>query len=253
MIKRWIAIGCALFLIFAGESLAAEVIADMVAETSTTTGTGTLSLIAPMYGYQSFVSGIGGGNQCTYQIKLGENWEIGLGTVTDSTPDTLSRDTVYSSSNSGSKVNFSAGIKTVTCVLPAHDIDLMKNYNVDTDLVIVTGSQSLTAEQLTGSRVFYTGSGTSTFTLGSAQDAYELGTQASMFYFMSTNGAYFDPASGDKITFIDGTVHTMDDGDKMSALVPAKYDAFVIVPVLDSGDYQWMFYCVRGLYQDGGP
>ena len=40
-------------------------------------------------------------------------------TVTDATPDTLSRDTVISSSNSDNKVDFTAGTKTVFCTYPA--------------------------------------------------------------------------------------------------------------------------------------
>lgn len=121
------------------------------------------------------------------------------------------------------------------------------------DIITVTETGTLTAAQLTGSRIFYTGTGTATFSFGTAQDAYELGEGASTFIFMATEGSYFDPAAGDKITFIDGTTHTMDDGDKMSALSPAKYDSFTIMPILDDGDYQWLIYCIRGTYEDGGP
>ena len=46
-------------------------------------------------------------------------FEVGVGTVTDASPDTLSRDTIISSSNSDSAVNFSSGSKTVFCTLPA--------------------------------------------------------------------------------------------------------------------------------------
>ena len=46
-------------------------------------------------------------------------FEVGLGTVTDASPDTLSRDTVISSSNSDSKVDFGSGTKDVFCTFPA--------------------------------------------------------------------------------------------------------------------------------------
>ena len=46
-------------------------------------------------------------------------WEVGLGTVTDATPDTLARTTVISSSNSDAAVNFTSGTKDVFCTLPA--------------------------------------------------------------------------------------------------------------------------------------
>jgi len=94
---------------------------DRVKETSTTTGTGTFDLAGAETGFESFVSGVGNGNQTYYAISNdGTNeFEVGIGTVTDATPDTLSRDTIISSSNSDALVNFSAGTKTVFCTLPA--------------------------------------------------------------------------------------------------------------------------------------
>jgi len=99
----------------------ALVINDRVKETSTTTGTGTINLAGAETGYESFVAGIGTGNTTYYAIELNSagEWEVGIGTVTDATPDTLSRDTIITSSNSDSAVNFSAGTKNVFCTLPA--------------------------------------------------------------------------------------------------------------------------------------
>jgi hypothetical protein len=94
---------------------------DRVKETSTTTGTGTFDLAGAEIGFESFVSGIGNGNVTYYAISNDgtAEFEVGFGTVTDATPDTLSRDTIISSSNSDALVNFSAGTKTVFCTLPA--------------------------------------------------------------------------------------------------------------------------------------
>jgi hypothetical protein len=99
----------------------ALVINDRVKETSTTTGTGTLNLAGAETGYESFVSGVGTTNTTYYAIELNSagEWEVGIGTVTDAAPDTLSRDTVISSSNGDALVNFSAGTKNVFCTLPA--------------------------------------------------------------------------------------------------------------------------------------
>ena len=99
----------------------ALVINDRVKETSTTTGTGTFSLAGAETGYEGFVAGIGTGNTTYYAIELNSanEWEVGIGTVTDATPDTLSRDTIISSSNGDALVNFSAGTKNVFCTLPA--------------------------------------------------------------------------------------------------------------------------------------
>ena len=94
---------------------------DRVKETSTTTGTGTFDLAGAEIGFESFVSGVGDGNQTYYAISNDgtAEFEVGFGTVTDAATDTLSRDTIISSSNSDALVNFSAGTKTVFCTLPA--------------------------------------------------------------------------------------------------------------------------------------
>ena len=99
----------------------ALIVNDRVKETSTTTGTGTISLAGAETGYETFVAGIGTTNTTYYAIELNSasEFEVGIGTVTDASPDTLSRDTVLSSSNSDSKVDFSAGTKNVFCTLPA--------------------------------------------------------------------------------------------------------------------------------------
>ena len=89
------------------------VVKDRVKETTSTTGTGTVTLSGASTGFQSF-SVIGDGNTTYYAIvnsSTGE-WEVGIGTYTAS-GTTLSRDTVLESSNSGSLVDFAAGNKDV--------------------------------------------------------------------------------------------------------------------------------------------
>lgn len=89
--------------------------ADRVKETSTTTGTGTYSLAGAATGYRTFVAGVGNGNTCYYVATDGTDWEIGLGTVTDATPDTLARTRIYKSSNSNNAVNWAAGTRDIFC------------------------------------------------------------------------------------------------------------------------------------------
>ena len=99
----------------------ALVINDRVKETSTTTGTGTLNLAGAVTGFVTFVSGIGNSNTTYYAIfeQGTNNFEIGIGTVTDATPDTLARTTVINNSaGNTSKINFS-GTLDVFCTLPA--------------------------------------------------------------------------------------------------------------------------------------
>ena len=95
----------------------AIVLKDRVKETTTTTGTGTITLAGAVSGFQSFAA-IGNGNETFYTIAAGGEWEVGIGTYTSS-GTTLSRDTVLESSNSGSLVNFSAGTKDVFVTYPA--------------------------------------------------------------------------------------------------------------------------------------
>ena len=98
----------------------ALVVHDRVKETSTTTGTGTLNLGGAVSGFESFVAAIGNSNTTYYAITASNgDFEVGLGTVTDATPDTLARTTVITSSNSNNAVNFSAGTKDVFCTMPA--------------------------------------------------------------------------------------------------------------------------------------
>jgi len=99
----------------------ALVLNDRVKETSTTTGTGTLNLAGASVGFVTFVAGIGNSNTTYYAINAQgtSNWEVGIGTVTDATPDTLARDTVLSNSlGNTSKINFS-GTLDVFCTMPA--------------------------------------------------------------------------------------------------------------------------------------
>ena len=99
----------------------ALVLNDRVKETTITTGTGTLNLAGAATNFETFVAGIGDGNTVYYAIvhQNQAEFEVGLGTVTDASPDTLSRTTILSSSNNDGLVSFSAGTKDVFCTLPA--------------------------------------------------------------------------------------------------------------------------------------
>ena len=119
----------------------ALVLNDRVKETSSTTGTGTLDLGGAVQDFEGFVSAIGDGNTTYYAIvNTGEGeFEVGIGTVTDAATDTLSRDTVISSSNSDSLVNFSSGTKDVFCTLPASKAvveDASSNVTLPADLTV---------------------------------------------------------------------------------------------------------------------
>ena len=99
----------------------AFVLANRVKETTTTAGTGTVTLLGASTGYQSFAV-IGNANTTYYTIaaQTGTEWEVGIGTYTSS-GTTLARTTVLSNSSATqpSALNFSAGTKDVFVSYPA--------------------------------------------------------------------------------------------------------------------------------------
>jgi hypothetical protein len=110
----------------------ALVLADRVQETSTTTGTGTLTLAGATSGYQTFSAGIGNGNTCYYTIQSDTGaWEVGIGTVG---AGTLARTTLISSST-GSKISF-GGTLTAFVTYPAEKAV----YSDSTTIVAPTGA-----------------------------------------------------------------------------------------------------------------
>ena len=98
----------------------ALVLNDRVKETSTSTGTGAMTLAGAAIGFITFATGIGNNNTTYYTIhNQGTNeWEVGLGTL-DGTSANLTRTTVITSSSGGSAINFNTGTKDVFCTLPA--------------------------------------------------------------------------------------------------------------------------------------
>jgi len=121
----------------------ALVVKDRVRETTTTTGTGTITLGGAATGFQSF-SVIGDSNTTFYTIQLSNTneWEEGVGTYTSS-GTTLSRDTILESSNSGSAVNFSAGSKDVFVTYPAEKAIYLGNLPTK---MVVTKRDTTTAD-----------------------------------------------------------------------------------------------------------
>jgi len=93
-------------------------LADRVRETTSTVGTGAVTLGGAVSGYVAFSSVITNGNTTYYVIvtTTGASWEVGVGTYNSGT---LTRTTVLDSSNSNALVNFQAGTKYVFIAQPA--------------------------------------------------------------------------------------------------------------------------------------
>jgi hypothetical protein len=96
----------------------AFVLDDRVRETTTITGTGSVTTAGAPGGYQPFSAVMNIGDTTYYGlVSPGGGWETGLGTYTAA--NTLARTTVFSSSNSGALVSFPAGSKDVFICQPA--------------------------------------------------------------------------------------------------------------------------------------
>lgn len=131
----------------------ALVVKDRVQETSTTTGTGALTLLGAVTGFQTFSSAIGNTNTTYYTIQNGGEWEVGIGTVS---AGALSRDTVLESSSGGSLVNFSSGTKFVFCTYPAE-----KSVDIET-------AQTLTNKTISADNNTLSGIAASSFVVSNA-------------------------------------------------------------------------------------
>jgi hypothetical protein len=169
----------------------ALIVKDRVQETSTTTGTGTLTLAGAVSGFQTFSSAIGNTNTTYYAIVNDAEWEVGLGTVS---AGALSRDTVLESSNSGSLVNFSAGTKYVFCTYPAEK----SVYKDETDKV--------TGYVIENSSIGATTASTGSFTTGSFADGTV--SAPSITNTGDTNTGIFFP-DADTIAFTEGGTEAM--------------------------------------------
>ena len=95
----------------------ALILSDRVKETTTTTGTGSITLAGAFGGFESFSSAIGDGNSTYYTLENDTRFEVGIGTY-DTDTNTLSRDTVLQSSNGDAKISLD-GLTVVFCTYPA--------------------------------------------------------------------------------------------------------------------------------------
>ena len=122
----------------------ALVIADRVRETTTTTGTGTITLGGAVTNFETFTANLSNSDTTYYSIVDNTNgaFEVGLGTFTAS-GTTLARTTIIASSNSNSTVNFGSGRKDVFITIPASKMivkDTNGNVSIDGDVTVADGS-----------------------------------------------------------------------------------------------------------------
>lgn len=120
--------------------------ADRVAEISTSTGTGSMTLSSAVGGHRTWAAAFGASNTpVDYGIVHdgAGTWEVGIGTFLPGS-NAIQRDLVLASSDGGSKVAFAAGDKIVYCQQPAEvpiQIRIRRSADVGLD-IIPAASQS---------------------------------------------------------------------------------------------------------------
>ena len=113
-------------------------VADRVKESTTTSGTGNVTLGGAQNGFVAFSSVLSNGDTTYYTISDGNNWEVGLGTY-NSSGNTLTRTdaNVLQSTNSDNRISLSGSAADVFITLPAD-----KAVFLDTSGDLVVGSQT---------------------------------------------------------------------------------------------------------------
>lgn len=119
----------------------ALVLKDRVKETTSTTGTGAISLGGAVANFQAFSAVLSDADTTYYAIidVTNSDYEVGLGTYS-SGGNTLARTTILESSNGGSAVSFGAGSKNVFIAYPAE-----KSVYLDDSNQLVINSTAVTA------------------------------------------------------------------------------------------------------------
>lgn len=160
--------------------------------TTSTTGTGTITLGSAIAGFQSFsAAGAIDGKVYPYEIRDGDAWELGWGTYTAS-GTTLARSLI--SSSTGSLLNLNAGA-TVSVVAHAESLRFM-------------GAKVRKASALVGTNI----AGTST---AQAWDSEDFDTDG--FHDNVTNNSRLTPPSGKGINYVELEAHFRIDSTHTSA------------------------------------
>lgn len=191
------------------------VLKDRVKDSTSTTGTGTITLAgAPPTGFQGFTV-IGNGNTTYYTIAGGAQWEVGIGTYN---AGTLTRDTVFESSNANAKVDFIAGEKAVFVTLPAEVVStpvrLAAFFFIDTPpasqvLMMYTSTETLTFPANFSGSYGYCGTNPNvTYTMDVQKNGSTVGSVE-----ISTAGAFTFTTTGDGVVLAPG--------DQLKVIAPA--------------------------------
>ncbi len=110
----------------------AHKVSDRARETATITGSSDpYSLNGVVVGFEDFNTDMATNDTTFYYATSGANFEVGLGTFTDATPDTMARTAIYASTNSNNAVNWGAStIVEITGTIPARFAELLNTIEI---------------------------------------------------------------------------------------------------------------------------
>lgn len=220
----------------------AFILADRVQESCNSPGTGTVSLLGAVTGFQTFLAGVGNNNSTYYCIadQGGPNWEVGIGTYS-STGNTFTRDTVLASSaGAPTKTNFSSGSQSVFVTYPSEkSVNLDSSGNVSAlgtiSSAVWNGTNIGTSYGGTGGSAAPT-SGAVAYGTGSAYAFTPAGTPG---YFLQSNGSSpptwvtppINPTQASGAIIVNNTIITE------NYSLPVNFNGFSVGPITVSDGY----------------
>ena len=116
----------------------ALIVADRVQETTNSSGTGAYTLGGAVAGFQAFASAVSNADTVYYSVTDNADYEVGLGTYASS-GGTITRTSVFASSNSNNAVNWGIGTKNIFLTYPADKAvieDASNNVTIGNNLVV---------------------------------------------------------------------------------------------------------------------
>jgi len=192
-----------------------HVIADLVRQITTTTGTGTLSMGSIPAGCQGVVAGVGDGKKARFKLAASDgSWQVFEGTVTYGSPDTVSRDTTYANSlGTTANISLPAGTHTLDLAFDA------KSGNEVTPRLLTSGNgvtlagNTLTIDCMGSCSVFVILSLTANITSVVLQNVPE---RCSLYLEVTQSGGpyTFAQAAWPSGTVLDGTYNLYTDSTK---------------------------------------
>jgi len=235
----------------------ALVLANRVQETGTANTTISFTLSGAVAGFQTFAA-VGNTNTTFYAATdASGNWEVGLGTYATSGP-TLTRTTVYASSNSGSAVTFSGTCNVFITYPSGRSVNLDASGNVSALGTIASGTwNASTIPVAYGGTGVTTSSGASSLVLRDANQnvtannflgGYNVITAAGTTTTLTVSSAYYQRISGsttqtiklpDATTLVNGQGFTFDNDS--SGTVTIVDNASSTIDTIPSGAYSYIF------------